>query len=273
MALNQPWDRKKLQSQQWFASTKELQLVSVLFCAACRVIPTLHLRVDCTTPDRLLASSEEVAAAGAAATLASVEEGAPAAAAVAAAAPAAGGRAAAIPPLRRVPRLRARSVTWELPTAEKLSKPLYALATAEVLKFETCFNGSLQGVSWPPRVRDLSFGRRFNQPINGVVFPDSLETLVFGQCFNKAVAEVSWPASLREISFGYYFNRSVAPPGQSLFFACTCLSPRPLCDEHASCLKRKALGLSAGLLATLASVSDLGGRRFLFFSSSFFCVS
>lgn len=212
MALNQPWDGRSGQSPlPWFASTKELQLVSVLFCAACRDLPTLHLRVDATTPDRLLASEEEVAAGGAGAAtaaLASVEEGE--AAAVAAAAPPAalaGACAAATTPLWRVPRLRARSVTWDLPTAEKLSKPVYALATAEVLKFVNCFNGGLQGVSWPPRVRDLSFGRGFNQPINGVVFPDSLETLVFGLGFNKAVAAVSWPASLREITFGYSFNR------------------------------------------------------------------
>ncbi|CAM9295056.1 unnamed protein product, partial [Ectocarpus sp. 12 AP-2014] len=47
VSLNQTCDR---QEQRWYASTLELQLVSLDFCGACRRCPTLHVRVDRQTP-------------------------------------------------------------------------------------------------------------------------------------------------------------------------------------------------------------------------------
>ncbi|CAM9816795.1 unnamed protein product, partial [Ectocarpus fasciculatus] len=71
----------------WYTSTKELQLASLEFCTTCRNYPTLHLTVDAHTPRRLLAAAD----------------------------------APSPHPKRlcgtRVPRLRARSVTWDMPTA------------------------------------------------------------------------------------------------------------------------------------------------------------
>ncbi|CAM9797682.1 unnamed protein product, partial [Ectocarpus sp. 12 AP-2014] len=42
VALNQTCDGGKM---RWYASTLELQLVSLEFCGACRRVPTLHVRV------------------------------------------------------------------------------------------------------------------------------------------------------------------------------------------------------------------------------------
>ncbi|CBJ26958.1 expressed unknown protein [Ectocarpus siliculosus] len=47
VALNQTCDGRE---NRWYASTLELQLVSLKFCGACRRFPTLHVRVDRQTP-------------------------------------------------------------------------------------------------------------------------------------------------------------------------------------------------------------------------------
>ncbi|CAN0511524.1 unnamed protein product, partial [Ectocarpus sp. 8 AP-2014] len=47
VALNQTCDGG---DKRWYASTLELQLVSLEFCGACRRVPTLHVRVDRQTP-------------------------------------------------------------------------------------------------------------------------------------------------------------------------------------------------------------------------------
>ncbi|CAN0078967.1 unnamed protein product, partial [Ectocarpus fasciculatus] len=46
------------EEQQWYTSTKELQLASRQFCTACRAVATLHFRVDDDTPGRLLAPAD-----------------------------------------------------------------------------------------------------------------------------------------------------------------------------------------------------------------------
>ena len=126
VTLNQVCDGK-----QWLASTKELQLASLQFCAACREMPTLHLRVDRSTPERLLTAPAEDTAVDLEAAV--VAGGA--------------GKTA-----NRVPRLRARAVTWDLPTAERLGSPIDALASVEVIKFAGGFNGSVRSVAWPDKV-------------------------------------------------------------------------------------------------------------------------
>ncbi|CAM9669642.1 unnamed protein product, partial [Hapterophycus canaliculatus] len=36
--------------RRWYASTLQLQLASLGFCRACRSVPTLHVRVNRSTP-------------------------------------------------------------------------------------------------------------------------------------------------------------------------------------------------------------------------------
>ncbi|CBJ33433.1 expressed unknown protein [Ectocarpus siliculosus] len=91
--------------ESWYTSTKELQLASLEFCVACRNYQTLHLKVDAQIPRRLLA------------------------------------RADAPPPhpellcRTRVPRLRARRVTWGMRKAAELSIPIFAMTDVDCLKF------------------------------------------------------------------------------------------------------------------------------------------
>ncbi|CAN0190334.1 unnamed protein product, partial [Ectocarpus sp. 12 AP-2014] len=50
VALNQACDGGK---RRWYASTLELQLVSLEVCGACRCVPVLHVRVRRRTPRSL----------------------------------------------------------------------------------------------------------------------------------------------------------------------------------------------------------------------------
>lgn len=183
VALNQAWD-----GEPWYAPTKDLQLASLAFCAACRSVATLHLKVDDDTPGQLLAP----------------------------------------PPLdheeQRVPRLLARRVTWMLPTTEMLSKSIYAVADARVWAFGVFFNDSLDEMVWPRRLSKLVLGDRFsngrrwagefrksfNMPITGVEWPTCLQSIVFGGRFDQPVVGVKWPPSLKQVTFGVFFNQPIA---------------------------------------------------------------
>ncbi|CAN0197326.1 unnamed protein product, partial [Ectocarpus sp. 13 AM-2016] len=191
VALNETCD-----GASWYTSTKELQLASLEVCMACRNYPTVHLNVDEQIPRRLLATAD------------------------------------APPPhpkrlcWTRVPRLRARRVTWNMPTAAELRNPIFAMTDVDCLEFGLDFEGSLDAVAWPQRLKTIqfhyesvfnqplelvqwpaslqkiTFGEDFNQPIErGVEWPDSLQTLVFGVDFNQPVDNVRWPASLQELTF------------------------------------------------------------------------
>lgn len=81
--------------------------------------------------------------------------------------------------------------------------------TVTTLAFGDFFNGRLQGVAWPPRLRRLIFGCHFNQSLVGVVWPNGLRWLTFGSRFNRPIAGVSLPATLRRVSFGLRFNESL----------------------------------------------------------------
>ncbi|CAN0043982.1 unnamed protein product, partial [Scytosiphon promiscuus] len=177
VALSQTCDGK-----EWYASTRELQLASLQFCAACRGATTLTLRVDRDIPRRLLAAAD------------------------------------APPPNRkklcrtRVPRLRARRVVWDLPTAAELRTSVYAVAEAREMHFSRKFVESLEGVVWPRCLRILevhSGALSSDLSMAGVVWPGSLQRLTFGGRFNQPMEEVVFPASLVEVSFGFYFNRSI----------------------------------------------------------------
>eukprot|EP00752_Nemacystus_decipiens_P008223 g7353.t1 len=204
------------EGERWLASTKELQLASLQFCVACRDMPTLHLRVNRDIPDWLLTVPTDAAAVNLEAPVeVEAEVGAGVAAdggvVAMAAGKAAGARAGET--VSRVPRLRARAVTWELPSAERLSSPIDALTAVEVVKFAGGFNDSVRSVAWPDKVRVVEFGRRFNQPMEGVAFPDSIESIAFGAMFRKSVSHVTWPTSLKRLSLGQSFNHPVSEVG------------------------------------------------------------
>ncbi|CAB1103084.1 unnamed protein product [Ectocarpus sp. CCAP 1310/34] len=199
VALNETCDGKS-----WYTSTKELQLASLDFCIACRNCQTVHLNVDEQIPRRLLASAD------------------------------------APPPhpkrlcWTRVPRLRSRRVTWNMPTAAKLRTPIFAMTDMEYLEFGDAFGDSLEAVpwpehlrtmefhhdspfdqtielvQWPPFLQNVTFGGDFNQPIERVKFPASLQQLIFrtsSSRFDQPIAEVVLPASLQLLELGGDFNQ------------------------------------------------------------------
>ncbi|CAM9291836.1 unnamed protein product [Ectocarpus sp. 8 AP-2014] len=176
VALNETCDGKS-----WYTSTKELQLASLEFCIACRNHQTVRMNVDERIPRRLLAAAD------------------------------------APPPhpkrlcRTRVPRLRARRVTWNMRTAAELRNPMFALNDADCLEFGNAFDDSLEGVVWPTRLETLEFYRHspFDNPVDLVELPLSLQRLRFGRSFNRPIEQVSWPASLRSLEFGQTFNKPI----------------------------------------------------------------
>ncbi|CAN0016886.1 unnamed protein product [Ectocarpus sp. 4 AP-2014] len=176
VALNETSDGKS-----WYTSTKELQLTSLEFCIACRNHQTLHLKVDSKTPRRLLAAAD------------------------------------APPPHpkglcgTRVPRLRARRVTWDIPTAAELRNPIYSMMDADSLEFVRAFEDSLEAVAWPRRLKTVEFSDNspFNQLVGLGEWPASLDRLVFGRKFNQPIESVELPASLQQLSFGLKFDQPI----------------------------------------------------------------
>ncbi|CAN0339036.1 unnamed protein product, partial [Ectocarpus sp. 12 AP-2014] len=151
VALNETCDGKS-----WYTSTKELQLASLEFCIACRNYQTVQLKVDAQIPRRLLAGAD------------------------------------APPPhpkrlcRTRVPRLRARRVSWNMRTAAELRNPIFAMTDADCLEFGRVFNGSLEAVAWPLQLKTIEFETwsLFNQPIDLVKWPARVEKITLGQFFN-----------------------------------------------------------------------------------------
>ncbi|CAN0275411.1 unnamed protein product [Scytosiphon promiscuus] len=179
----------------WFASTKGLQLASLQFCAVCRNVATVTLRVDDAIPRRLLAAAD------------------------------------APPPGRkrlrstRVPRLRARRVMWDLPTAMELRTPLHAVASVSYMQFNTSFVDTLKGVEWPHGAHTIKIactGVSIHRLTEGVAWPKSLEEITFGDYFDEPFREASLPESLQRLTFGKFFGLcgprlcSGSPSGTSL---------------------------------------------------------
>ena len=230
--------------ERWFTCTKQLQLTALHFCVEYRDVTIVHLRVDASTPRRLLTAADT---------------------------------ALRSPDRRgstRIPQVRARRVTWKLTSAAMLSRPIDALSDLQVLSFGPCstssvqtsqwwpssdkrvrpryydflfgpcmwpacewqpflgegldesnvgasrsqlrtntlehnFNGSLLGVSWPASLLQLALGFYFDQAVIDVEWPPLLQQLSFGHCFNQAVEGATWPASLQVMSFGTYFNQAI----------------------------------------------------------------
>ncbi|CAN0454191.1 unnamed protein product [Ectocarpus sp. 12 AP-2014] len=178
IALNETCDGKS-----WYTSTKELQLASLEFCIACRSYQTLHLNVDAKTPRRLLAAADTP------------------------------------PPhpkrLRgtRLPSLRARSVTWNMPTEAKLRDPIFAMTDIDHLEFGRWFRGSLEAVAWPRRLKTIDMRvSLFNKPIDLVEWPASLQRIGFSDSFNQPIERAQFPGSLRQLIFYGWssFNQPIA---------------------------------------------------------------
>lgn len=177
IALKQTQD-----GNNWYTSTKELQLASLQFCAACRGMTTLlALKVKHDIPRRLLAAAD------------------------------------ASPPgsrrLRssRVTRLRVRRVWWNWRVAAELTRSMYVAADATEIIFGCDFDDSLENVAWPCRLRTLRFAleSEFDRPIEKVSWSTSLQQLRFGSYFNQPIGGVLWLASLKELTFGYCFDQSI----------------------------------------------------------------
>ena len=138
----------------------------------------MHLRVDNDTPARLLAAAD-------------------------APHPTPEDRGAT-----RVPRLRARRVTWTRNSSMELNSPLYALVYADRLALFRLSESSVENIVWPTGLRQLFFGSRFDQPIQSVVLPAPLEVLNLGG-FNGSIEGVAWPAALQHLTFGWRFNQPI----------------------------------------------------------------
>lgn len=192
-------------------STRELQLVSLDCCRACRLNPTLHVRIDRNTPRILWAPR-----AGTLVTDGSQAVGVSAG---------------------RVPPVCAMGLLWTLPTEllfRSAAKELWQYLKVLVLRNETSevdWLGSVnRGGVWPPRLQrlvldarwleqpiqrmvwpvdllELEFGEWFNEPIVGVAWPDSVQRISFGEHFDRPIAQVLWPRSLQHLSFLGYFNQ------------------------------------------------------------------
>ena len=200
---------------QWYASTKNVQLASLRFCGLCRrgAPSTLHLRVDGGTPRRLWAG-DSAAAAAVDADAAVTSSG--------------GGAVVVVPDTTtegrrppgeeetgevvdsRVPRIRGvRGVTWELPAAMLGSASRESFANLGSLRFGDDFNESLDGVVWPRGLRRLVLGEGFDQPVDGVRWPPSLTEVTFSVSFNQPISAVAWPPSLQQLTFGLLFDQPI----------------------------------------------------------------
>ncbi|CAN0162699.1 unnamed protein product [Ectocarpus sp. 4 AP-2014] len=167
-----------IDGKHWFSSTKQLQLVSVDFCSECRSVRRQHLRVDDDTPGWLLGVA-----------------GVPL-------------RAADKTFRSRVPRLRAREVTWKRSSAAMLKKPLFALAEAESMTFGWRFDDGPEAVIWPRRLGKVVLGERLYHTINCISWPESLRRLTLGCDFNQSITGIRWPASLKQLTL-CGFNQTV----------------------------------------------------------------
>lgn len=188
--------------QSFISSTKQLQLVSLQFCVACRSFRTLGLRIKYATPPRLVADASS--------------------------SPPKPGQAG----YTRVPRFRARSVRWEYVSFKAFRPPMYSLTHVEYMTFcNGGFNDRIEPLAFLSRLKILSLGHYFNHPIDGVAWPRQLETLEFSTNFNHPVVGVDWPPQLKMLTFGRRFNQTikgVAWPRQLQYLTLDCDFNQPI---------------------------------------------
>ena len=171
VALSQVSEGKGLWDRPWYTSTKELQLASLEFCAACRNTPTMCVTVEEGTPARLWMRT------------AALET-----------------RSAKRLNSTRVPVVRADGVVWKR-SGWALQTMGDVLSEAKSFSFGHEFDGDIRGVAWPSGLKKIYFGNSFDQPITEVAWPASIEMLTFGESFSWPLLGVTWPVSLRELDF------------------------------------------------------------------------
>ena len=176
--------------KEGFASTMELQLVSLDVCVMCRALRTLRVSIAKSSPIgvRRIVQKRGQPQAG------------------------------------RVPGILAYAISWKMPSTPKnatfpdgLCELLTNRSIGRVnlpdsilkISFVGRYNQSFADVVWPKSVRRLSFGQTFNQPIAGCAWPVSLQQLSFGNFFNKPVAGCVWPVPLQQLSFGRCFDQPI----------------------------------------------------------------
>eukprot|EP00435_Cladocopium_sp_Y103_P071653 s617_g38.t1 len=76
--------------------------------------------------------------------------------------------------------------------------------------FETFFDKSIDGCTFPVTVQSITFGEKFNRSLAGVEVPSGLKALIFGENFNQSLEDVTLPKSLKTLVFGSKFNQSLA---------------------------------------------------------------
>lgn len=187
-------------NERWFACTKQLQLASLSFCKESRNVASLHLRVDATIPGQLLTAADT---------------------------------APGSPNKRdstRVPRLRARRVTWKRSSAAMLSRPIHAFSDLEVLKFGPDATSSVQTCAWWRPLKAQAGSRYYHEEIGRPLWPGSMWQPFLGEGlnkrnmlksmtsvrkttkehnFNQSLEGIAWPASIRQLSFGVFFYQAV----------------------------------------------------------------
>lgn len=163
--------------------------MSLELCDAYREAHAVHLRVDSDIPITLVAAAD-VPHANAKGCLSS-----------------------------RVPRLRARRLTWEIfeYPLDLLSILVETLAEVEELYFHDGFSSSLDVQAWPSRLRKLEFSEisYFNRPIVDVAWPSSLQELSLQGEFDQPIKHLTWSTCLRKLALGTHLsNKSKASRGR-----------------------------------------------------------
>ena len=184
--------------ERWFACSKELQLASFHLCMECRNVPTLHLRVDVSTPRRLLPAADSLLSQP------DTQDS------------------------TRVPRLRALRVTWMMRSVAELSRPIHSSSVLKVLTLGLGSNNTVELCAWwrPPNnqvgsrrynqgriERPVStckpfIGEELNEDSSGASMTSRVK-LKTDPNFNQAIEGVAWPASLQQLTFGNFFNQSI----------------------------------------------------------------
>ncbi|CAM9420406.1 unnamed protein product [Ectocarpus fasciculatus] len=225
VALNQTCDGR---ATCWYASTLELQLVSLEFCGACRSILSFDVRIHEQTPLSMWSLHKPKPTPNKHCRRVCISSRVPAVQAI--------GWNWALPIEILLPRsaieLHPGSEQYRRPTgtssatslgrvgwfqklrqivvsSETVVNSVSWAASLQQLSFGDDFDQSIVGAVWPVSLQLLSFGREFNQAIVGAVWPPSLLRLSFGREFNQPIVGVEWPVSLQQLSFGFQFNQPI----------------------------------------------------------------
>eukprot|EP00752_Nemacystus_decipiens_P009055 g8085.t1 len=202
-------DHDGSQRRGWFSSTVNLSMASLQFCVACRIARLYHVRIATFSPwlknDRHEEGESTQQQQLSVATnvpeyYSSISSSCP-----------------------RIPRLRARRVTWELSTAQ--SDGQLTADLERLMVFGDDMNDDVEEALFPPLLQELSFSRDFKRatvPLTtsggggggggGVrgrdVASSSLQELIFGSYFNEVFDEsFELPKSLTRLNMGSRFNR------------------------------------------------------------------